>query len=65
MMRITYIVLGAASLGLLFLDAPGGAILTTAPERGKIEAGPEHSGSGSPSARRTFLFVGGGFHGGK
>lgn len=64
MMRITYIVLGAASLGLLFLDAPAGGILTTAPERGKIEAqGPEKSGS--PSARRTFLFVGGGFHGGK
>jgi hypothetical protein len=63
MMRIAYVVLGAASLGLLFLDAPGGGILTTAPERGKIEAGPEKSGS--PSARRTFLFVGGGFHGGK
>lgn len=63
-MRIVYIVLGAGSLALMLLDAPAGGILTTAPERGKIEAGPPGK-SGAPSARRTFIFVGGGFHGGK
>jgi hypothetical protein len=64
-MRIVYIVLGAGSLALMLLDAPAGSVLTTAPERGKIEAAPPGKPGAAPSARRTFIFVGGGFHGGK
>jgi hypothetical protein len=63
MLRIAYIVFGAGSLGLLALEAPAGSLLSTTPDRGKIEAA-KADGSGA-TPRRRYVFIGGGFHGGK
>lgn len=65
MLKIAYWVLSTGSLGLLFVEAPAGSLLTTAPERGKVTltqsaTGPTVRGGGS-----TFVWLGGGYQGGK
>lgn len=59
-----YAILSAGSLGLLLFEAPRGALLTTAPETGKVgKSAPDKSGR---TVRGTgFIFLGGGYHGGK
>lgn len=66
MLKIAYWVVSAGSLGVLLFEAPSGALLTTAPERGKVTASPTQ-GKGSPTVRGgpTFIWLGGGYHGGK
>lgn len=66
MLKIAYWVVAAGSLGLLVFEAPSGSVLTTTPERGKVSAQPT-PGSGNPTVRgpRTFVWLGGGYHGGK
>jgi hypothetical protein len=63
MLKIAYWVLSTGSLGLLLFEAPEGSLLTTEPERGKVELS-EH---GKPTVRggRTFIWLGGGYQGGK
>jgi hypothetical protein len=65
--KAIYILLSTASLGLLLFEAPRGGLLTSAPERGKVERQAHSSGSGgSGSTIRSpgFVFIGG-YHGGK
>jgi hypothetical protein len=67
MLKIAYWVISTGSLGLLFFEAPTGSLLTTAPERGKVtmsQPGPDGSG---PTVRGgpTFIWLGGGYQGGK
>jgi len=71
-MKASYILLSVASLGLLLVEAPHGALLTSTPERGKVERkdhpGPPGSAPGSGQTRTVrsayFVFIGG-YHGGK
>lgn len=65
--KASYIVLAAASLGLLMFEAPRGRLLTVGPERGKVEQ--QATPTPTPTANHTvrsahFVFIGG-FHGGK
>jgi len=62
--KATYILLSVASLGLLMFEAPRGRLLTSAPERGKVERQAHASGSGSTVRASGFVFIGG-YHGGK
>jgi hypothetical protein len=62
--HIVYWALSVGSLALLGIDGPRGGLLTTTPERGKVEPS---SASGAPSVRGApvFIWAGGGYHGGK
>lgn len=63
--KASYIVLSAASLGLLLFEAPRGQLLTTTPERGKVEHKAPDSSTNNPTVRSAhFVFIGG-YHGGK
>lgn len=66
MLKIAYWVVSAGSLGLLFFEAPSGSLLTTAPERGKVTMTQPAGGTG-PTVRGgpTFIWLGGGYQGGK
>jgi hypothetical protein len=48
-------------------EAPSGSLLSTEPERGKVQLSQPASGSGgNPTVRGgTFLWLGGGYQGGK
>lgn len=66
MLKIAYWVVSTGSLGLLLFEAPSGALLSTEPERGKVTMttpGP----NASPTVRGgpTFIWLGGGYQGGK
>jgi len=70
MLKIAYWVVSAGSLGLLLFEAPTGSLLTMAPERGKVTASQPSPGSAqgtSPTVRGgpAFIWLGGGYHGGK
>lgn len=66
--KASYILLSAASLGLLLFEAPRGNLLTKTPERGKVEQKDQPAVAGSPHPRTVrsayFVFIGG-YHGGK
>jgi hypothetical protein len=69
MLKIAYWVVSAGSLGLLLFEAPSGALLSTEPERGKVtmtQPGPGGANA-SPTVRGgpTFIWLGGGYQGGK
>jgi hypothetical protein len=66
-MKASYILLSTASLGLLLLEAPRASLLTSAPERGKVErqANPATAGNNTVRGGPHFVFLGGGYHGGK
>lgn len=67
--KASYILLSAASLGLLFFEAPRGQLLTRTPERGKVEqkARPDspNSSTNNPTVRSAYFVFIGGYHGGK
>ena len=63
-----YAILSTGSLGLLVFEAPRGGLLTAAPEKGKVgkSSAPDKSGRTGRTVRGTgFIFLGGGYHGGK
>ncbi len=61
-----YTLLSAASLGLLLFEAPRGGLLTSAPERGKVgKADPRTGGPTVRGVGPAFIYLGGGYHGGK
>jgi hypothetical protein len=62
--NIIYMLAGVGSLGALFFLAPSGALLTKAPERGKVT----RDASGKKTVRGggpVFIWMGGGYQGGK
>jgi hypothetical protein len=64
MLKYLYWSASAATLAMLLLEAPRGAWLTSAPEKGKVGTGPSGPGSargGGPA----FIWLGGGYRGGK
>lgn len=69
-MRIAYLILGLGTVALLAIEAPRGSLLTAPPARGPVSTAPD---GGSNSARGAtvrgygpaFVFLGGGFRGGK
>ncbi len=66
--NIIYGVCGFASLGLLLFAAPGGALLTGTPQTGKVTTDTSgKSGSGTRTIRGgpAFIWLGGGYQGGK
>jgi hypothetical protein len=65
--KASYIVLSLASLGLLLFEAPRGNLLTSAPERGKVEqqAHPNATPNNSRNVRSAYFVFIGGYHGGK
>jgi hypothetical protein len=67
MLKIAHWVVSTGSLGLLLFEAPGGALLTPEPERGKVTVSQPGQGTGNPTVRGgpTFLWLGGGYQGGK
>lgn len=65
LLKASYILLSTASLGLLFFEAPGGALLTSSPDRGKVERKDKDAPSGNVTVRRPYFVFLGGYHGGK
>lgn len=65
LMKASYILLSVSSLGLLMFEAPRGAMLTSSPERGKVERDTKEAGSGNATIRRPRYIFLGGYHGGK
>lgn len=65
MLKYVYWILSTGSLGLLALEAPTGQVLTSTPARGKVTQ--DKTRPGGPTVRRgpTFIWLGGGYHGGK
>ena len=63
LMKIAYILASGATLGLLFVEAPTGSLLTTTPEKGQVGSAP--SGGTVRGRGPTFIYLGGGFRGGK
>ena len=62
MFRTTYWICAGLSLLLLLVDGPVGTLLTTTPERGKVERDPA---GGSVRGAGVFVWYGGGYQGGK
>jgi hypothetical protein len=66
--KASYILLSGASLLLLLFEAPRASLLTSAPERGKVERA---ANAAAPTGNSTvrggpyFVFLGGGYQGGK
>jgi hypothetical protein len=60
MFRTTYWICAAAALLLLVFGARSGFLLVGQPERGKVEREP-----GDLRGRAAFVWLGGGYHGGK
>ena len=71
MLKIAYWVVSASTLGLLTFEAPSGALLTSAPERGKVtlqKPKPGTTSGANPTVRGAgafFIWSSGGYHGGK
>jgi len=63
--KASYILLSAASLGLLLFEAPRGKLLTGTPERGKVEQQAQPASAGSHTVRSAYFVFIGGYHGGK
>ena len=67
-MKASYIVVSVASLLLLLFEAPRAWLLVSTPEHGKVE---RQASSVAPTGNSTvrgvgyFVFLGGGYHGGK
>lgn len=67
-MKASYILVSGASLLLLLLEAPRASLLTSKPERGKVERqahAATPTGNGTVRGGPYFVFLGGGYHGGK
>lgn len=64
-MRYFYWIVSTGALGLLLLEAPMGSLLTAAPERGKVGTGPSKSGKTVRGRGPGFIWLGGGYRGGK
>ena len=67
MFKIAYFVLSASTVGLLVYEAPSGALLTSTPERGKVTLSKTDKDPSGRTVRGgpTFIWLGGGYHGGK
>jgi hypothetical protein len=68
LMKASYILLSTASLGLLLFEAPRASLLTRAPDRGKVQRQAQNvppTGNTTVRGGPHFVFLGGGYHGGK
>lgn len=67
LMKASYILLSTASLGLLLFEAPRASLLTRAPDRGKVQRQAQAAPVGNATVRGGpyFVFLGGGYQGGK
>jgi len=61
--KLTYVLTSAATLGLLAFDAPSGGMLTSAPERPSVGSAPP--GRTARGGGPAFIYLGGGYKGGK
>lgn len=70
-MRIAYLAVGLGTIGLLAFEAPRGSVLTRDPPRGQVSKDPGGSTGGTSRGSRVrgygpaFVFLGGGYRGGK
>ena len=67
-LRLSYLLLAGSTLSLLAFEAPRAGVLTSSPAKGKVgKAPPNKSGSTVRSRRGVvpFVFIGGGYRGGK
>ena len=70
-MRIAYVALGLGTVALLAFEAPRGSVLTRDPPRGQVSKAPDKSGGSNTRGSRVrgygpaFVFLGGGYRGGK
>jgi hypothetical protein len=61
-----YALLSLGSLGLLLFEAPHGGLLTSTPEKGQVgQADPTVAGRTVRGTGPAFIYLGGGYHGGK
>ena len=67
MLKLAYWIVSAGSIGLLMFEAPSGSLLTAAPERGKVTLDKSGKNKGTTTVRGgpAFIWLGGGYHGGK
>ena len=63
MFKILYLLASGATLGLLIFEAPNGSLLSTTPEKGQVGSAPP--GQTVRGRGPTFIYLGGGYHGGK
>jgi hypothetical protein len=59
--RATYWITAGLALALLLLDGAAGTVLTTTPDRGKVE----RDKNGTVRGGGVFVWLGGGYQGGK
>ncbi len=64
-LRILHVLVSLGSLALLAFDAPKGSYLVPEPERGKVQAKDPTKRTTARGRGPTFLWLGGGYHGGK
>lgn len=70
-MRIAYIAAGLGTVALLAFEAPRGGVLMRDPPRGQVSKAPTKSGSSGTRGSTVrgygpaFVFLGGGYRGGK
>jgi hypothetical protein len=64
LMKASYLLLSTASLALLLFEAPRASLLTRTPERGKVQR-QAPTGNATVRGGPHFMFLGGGYHGGK
>ncbi len=65
LVRVLQIILSVGSIGLLVADAPKGRLLVSTPERGRVKAEEPNQRMTARGRGPTFLWLGGGYHGGK
>ena len=63
--NIIYWIAGVGSLGTLFFAAPHGALITGTPARGKVTKQADGKKRTVRGHGPAFIFLGGGYHGGK
>ncbi len=65
-MKYLYWLVSTGALAILALDAPSGSLLFRTPERGKVQAAkPQKQGPTVRGRGPMFIWLGGGYHGGK
>lgn len=58
--KAAYVLVAGGSLALMLFEGPRGGVLTSAPERGKVERAAGSATPGNATVRRPgFIFIGG------
>ena len=59
LMKYAYITAATAALALMLVEGPRGGVLTSSPERAKVQRQAGAGAGGGATVRRPFIFIGG------